>query len=124
MKRRVQHVTNGTTGECLGVQVWLWCSGCDHVHRFVFACPEHGRPKGPVWEGDPWSDPPNYPPTGSSSNSLLTHSYNKEKGEMRCHSFVKNGQWEFLSDCTHELRGFHDLPDLPDWLEGEEYERV
>lgn len=23
--------------------------------------------------------------------------------DYRCHSFVKDGQWQFLGDCTHEL---------------------
>lgn len=25
--------------------------------------------------------------------------------EIRCHSFVRAGQWQFLSDCTHDLAG-------------------
>jgi len=41
--------------------------------------------------------------------------------EYRCHSFVRDGRIEFLSDCTHALKGQTvDLPDLPDWLFGEE----
>lgn len=32
-----------------------------------------------------------------------------------CHSFVRNGVIEFLSDCTHALKGQH-VP-LPDWPE-------
>lgn len=23
----------------------------------------------------------------------------------RCHSYIHDGQWQFLSDCTHELAG-------------------
>lgn len=38
-------------------------------------------------------------------------------GEHRCHSYVRNGHVEFLSDCTHELAGQTvELPDLPDWI--------
>lgn len=34
-----------------------------------------------------------------------------------CHSFVRNGKIEFLSDCTHELAGQTiELPEL-DWSE-------
>lgn len=35
----------------------------------------------------------------------------------QCHSFIKNGQWQFLSDCAHELAG-QTVPmvPLPDWL--------
>jgi len=33
----------------------------------------------------------------------------------RCHSFVKDGHIEFLSDCTHDKAGQTvPLPDLPD----------
>jgi hypothetical protein len=34
-----------------------------------------------------------------------------------CHSFLRNGVFEFLSDCTHEHAGQHvPMPDLPDWF--------
>jgi hypothetical protein len=35
----------------------------------------------------------------------------------RCHSFVRNGHIEFLSDSTHALAGQTvQLPPLPEWL--------
>lgn len=34
-----------------------------------------------------------------------------------CHSYLRNGIWEFLSDCTHSLAGKHvPAPELPDWV--------
>lgn len=46
--------------------------------------------------------------------SILTK-YGTEK-ELICHSFLRGGVFEFLSDCTHSLVGKHvDMPDLPDW---------
>lgn len=39
-----------------------------------------------------------------------------------CHSYLKVGVFQFLDDCTHELRGYYvDMPDLPQWFldEGE-----
>lgn len=33
--------------------------------------------------------------------------------DMVCHSFVRNGRIEFLSDCTHELAG--QTVELPRW---------
>lgn len=33
-----------------------------------------------------------------------------------CHSFLRNGVWEFLGDCAHALRGAHPLQPLPEWL--------
>lgn len=37
----------------------------------------------------------------------------KDRDDKCCHSFIKNGVWEFLNDCTHELAGQH-VP-VPDW---------
>ena len=34
------------------------------------------------------------------------------KGTRFCHSYVRNGQWEFLDDCTHELAG-RTVPMIP-----------
>ena len=31
-----------------------------------------------------------------------------------CHSFVTDGRINFLGDCTHALRGWHDLAAWPD----------
>lgn len=34
-----------------------------------------------------------------------------------CHSFIRNGVWEFLQDCAHPLAGQHvPMVPLPDWL--------
>ncbi len=36
-----------------------------------------------------------------------------DSGPSRCHSFLRDGSLEFLSDCTHALAG-QTVP-LPDW---------
>lgn len=39
---------------------------------------------------------------------------------FRCHSFLKAGVFEFLTDSTHDLSGqFVPIPDLPDWFVNE-----
>lgn len=105
----VGHATNGSTGECLGITVRLWCPGCDGLHMPRFRCPEHGGPAtGPVWDGDPHSDP------FTMSPSYLVH---PTEISPLCHSFVREGHWEFLGDCEHALAGqVVPLPPLPDWL--------
>jgi len=110
MKTRVTHVVQHGSGECLGINVWLWCPGCNQAHAPRFRCPDHGGPTaGPVWDGDPYSDP------FTMSPSLLVHAAGNVS--PRCHSFVRNGMWQFLDDCTHEMRGQQvPLMDLPDWL--------
>lgn len=105
----VRHLTMHETGECLGKSVWLFCPGCQSLHMPRFRCPDHGGPKeGPVWEGDPYSSP------FTMSPSLLIY---KTAVSPQCHSFIRNGQWEFLGDCTHSLANQTvPLEPLPDWL--------
>lgn len=109
----VRHASHGTTGECLGLSVHLWCPGCQQLHAPTFRCPEHGGPAtGPTWEGDPQSDPFSMEP------SLLV---NGGKRPDRCHSFIRGGQWQFLGDCDHALAGQTvPLEPLPDWLANRE----
>lgn len=65
---------------------------------------------------------PNHPPSwdwnGGLENPSLSPSILTRIGEGRvCHSFLRDGIFEFLSDCTHELVGMKvEMPDLPDWL--------
>lgn len=93
------------------------CPGCKELHGVRVA--QTGE-KGPVWE---WN--------GSLSRPTLTPSLlvrgtrptpeglaMMERGDplpagvdrypcrdFVCHSFVRDGRIQFLSDCTHELRG-------------------
>lgn len=65
---------------------WMaYCPGCDEYHVFDERWTMTGTP-----------DNPSFTPS-----LLVTH----PDGSDRCHSFLKNGQWEFLSDCHHELAG-------------------
>ena len=41
-----------------------------------------------------------------------------EGGATVCHSFVRDGRIEYLSDCTHALAG--QTVDLPDWPIGDD----
>jgi hypothetical protein len=103
----VRHTSYYGTDRCLGLRVHLWCPGCQELHAPTFRCPEHGGPAdGPVWDGDPYSEPFSMEP------SLLVDS-----GRDTCHSFIRNGQWQFLTDCVHALAGQTvPLEPLPDWL--------
>jgi hypothetical protein len=38
---------------------------------------------------------------------------------ITCHSYIRDGQWQFLTDCTHSLSG--QTVDIPDWPHGENY---
>jgi uncharacterized protein DUF6527 len=88
---------------------WLWCPGCDEAHRPVSRLPETpvDYPR-PTWDYDGNEERPTFDP------SLMVHLDSEGK---RCHSYIRAGRWEFLSDCWHALAGQTvDLPPLPDWL--------
>jgi hypothetical protein len=51
------------------------------------------------------------------SPSMLARSdYGEERMPHVCHSFVRDGRIQYLSDCTHSMAGQTvDLPDLEEW---------
>ena len=73
------------------------CPGCGCLH-FV----QTGQPTrflNIVWGFNGDLDKPTVTPS-----ILITSSW-QGKEESRCHSFVRNGNIEFLNDCTHEMAG-------------------
>lgn len=83
----------------------LWCPGCDSLHGVYLEGPDGYRPD-TCWEWDGDLERPTVTP------SILVHS-------PRCHSFVRTGQWVFLTDSEHSLAGQTvDLVPLPDWMVG------
>jgi hypothetical protein len=75
----------------------MWCPGCESVHAID-----------ETWQFDGNLDAPTFSP------SLLVQ-YGSRPGDKRCHSFVRAGHWEFLSDCTHALAGqTHPMQDIPE----------
>lgn len=73
----------GSDGDVLGV----WCPGCDDPHMIPVQGPR-------AWQWDGNVEAPTFSP------SLLVRG-----GERVCHSHVRAGRFEFLSDCTHALAG-------------------
>lgn len=90
------------------------CPGCDDIHQI-----RAGGANAWTWNGD--LEHPTFNPsvkvTGvqrpeDSSFHKTKHTVAPGK-ETVCHSWVSNGQIEFLGDCTHELAG--QTLDLPPW---------
>lgn len=65
------------------------CPGCKGLH----ALNVYNRDK-PIWVFNGDEDKPTFSP------SIVA----KHEGQV-CHSFIKEGKWEFLADSTHALRG-------------------
>lgn len=72
-------------------QLHYWCLGCGYEHAF--------SPNVHKFNGD--FDNPTVTPS-------LLHT-----GEFICHSFIKDGKIQYLSDCYHSLKGQTvELPDI------------
>jgi hypothetical protein len=81
----------------------MWCPACATLHEVNSGWTFNGDMEKPTFSPSilvTWSD----------------HEGNKIKGK-RCHSFLRDGIWQFLSDCTHDKAGMNvAMVDLPDWL--------
>jgi hypothetical protein len=94
------------------------CPGCNELHGSINVGPRvDGRPKW-EWNGD--EERPTLSPSvlirsghyADPNTESCWCTYNKEHPEKKrsfqcgvCHSFVREGQIQFLSDCTHGLAG-------------------
>jgi hypothetical protein len=94
-----------------GGSLGFWCPGCKQMHVVS---------SGWTFSGD--YDRPTFSPsvlvTGRDFTSAGRAAYEAwcaaghsppgpqfESADTRCHSFVRDGRIEFLSDCTHALAG-------------------
>lgn len=86
-----------------GGRLMFWCPGCNEAHVV-----------GPSWSFNGNFDRPTFSP------SVLVHGVQRltedeyqrvmagekiEPRPLRCHSFVTDGQIQFLGDCTHAMAG-------------------
>jgi len=87
----------------------IWCPGCasrENWGGLHWLPVSDTQGKRPVWQ---WN--------GDLVNvglepSILTRGH----PDFVCHSFLRNGQWQFLSDSTHPLAGQTvSIEHLPDW---------
>lgn len=97
-----------------GGAILFWCPGCDSAHVVHV-----GEGPGPRWgyNGDP--EKPTFTPSIKvtwPANPNAAHGFEEWRKERICHSFVREGQIQFLGDCTHALAG-QTVP-LPPFDEG------
>jgi len=106
-----------------GGLVMFWCPGCEGAHAV--------RVEGPgAWGFNGNADRPTFTPSVlvRSGHHVPGHtgdcwcSFEARTGRKPsftcdvCHSFVTDGQIQFLGDCTHEMAG-QTVP-LPEWPAG------
>lgn len=88
---------------CEGGRLMFWCPGCDEAHVI-----------GPSWSFNGDYDRPTFSPSVkvTGKRRITDEEYERimagetvEIPDMCCHSFVTDGQIQFLVDCTHALAG-------------------
>lgn len=95
-----------------GGRLLFWCPGCDGAHQV-----QVGEGPGPRWGFNGDYDRPTLTPSVLVRGTRIERDERgKWTGEwicgangapipMVCHSFVRDGQIQFLNDCTHSLAG-------------------
>ncbi|HEV7337006.1 MAG TPA: DUF6527 family protein [Bosea sp. (in: a-proteobacteria)] len=82
-----------------GGRLLFWCPGCDGAHQV-----QVGDGPGPRWGFDGNYDRPTLTPSINVTYNGLDAGRDGAPPSV-CHSFVRDGQIQFLSDCTHALAG-------------------
>ena len=88
-----------------GAKRLIWhCPGCDQAHGVPVSGP------GPqVWH---WNESEELPTL--SPSILVRFPWGDPPQQRVCHSFMRDGRLQFLSDCTHALAGQTvDVPEFP-----------
>lgn len=89
--------------QTLGSTLYFMCPGCKSYHHLNRT----------IWTFNEDFDKPTFSP----SVLVTTEAYKDADFDIpasRCHSFVREGRIEFLSDCSHKLAGQTiELPELP-----------
>ncbi len=90
-----------------GGRIAFWCPGCKCAHQ-VRINPDVGS--GPVWMWNQCTDAVTLEPSVHVNPPGPYHRSNV----VVCHSFVREGRIQFLTDSTHPLKGQTvPLPDFP-----------
>lgn len=96
----------------------FWCPGCER-YRDGDPEPAGGLHMLPI-SGDP-SRRPTWTFDGNLKRPTLSPSiltkFTLAEIPFVCHSFLRNGVFEFLGDCTHKYANQKvPIPPLPDWV--------
>ena len=83
------------------------CPACGFEHSFGVDLEGHGRHKDKdVWTFDGDYDKPTFSP------SMLSNQGEVQAGHPVCHSFLRDGVWQFLGDSSHGMAG-QSIPMIP-----------
>lgn len=90
----------------------FWCPGCDTYHGIR---DKQAKGSGAKWDFNGDMEGPTFEPSYLTGMPKSDGKGNIERFAIqRCHSYIRNGMIEFLSDCHHKLAGQTvPLPNLP-----------
>jgi len=77
----------------------FWCPGCERIHG-IHTVENANGDSNPVWSFNGDMDKPTFSPS-----LLCRYTYGPNKEKRVCHSFIRDGVWEYLNDCTHKFAG-------------------
>ena len=83
---KVTHIISDKDGTIVGYKIM--CPACKWTHLFDKRWSFNGR-----------FDKPTFKP------SMLVNKDSSNKAVPKCHSYVTDGEIQFLSDCTHDMKG-------------------
>lgn len=95
-----------------------FCPGCKATHLIYVDKP---RRNGAQWSFDGNAEAPTFSPSlHIRTGRAVDPNYEPEPDDPPevCHSFIRNGQWEFCSDSTHDFAGMT-VPLPSNWWEKE-----
>lgn len=96
----------------------IWCPGCgldDGPGLHMIPVESHSGPWW-QWNGDLVNVTLEPSVKTEWANPELPMVHEHPRGQFVCHSFLRDGQWQFLADSTHALAGQTvPMTPLPDW---------
>jgi hypothetical protein len=86
------------------------CPGCDEIHAVYTKKSPKSKSNVPIWSFNQDIEKP----TVSPSLLLWRDPFpGRDLPPYRCHSYIREGKIQFLSDCTHKFKGQTvELPDI------------
>ena len=102
-----------------GAHLCLWCPACEDSHVVGVDGPE------PRWEWNGSLESPTVSPSIKVTGVQWAPGEHFHKprhlvapgAQTVCHSYLREGRWQFLPDSTHQLAGRTvDMVPLPDWI--------
>jgi hypothetical protein len=83
-------------------ELTFWCEGCKEFHHINDSKTEIANAN--VWEFNGDFEHPTINPSILITSRKFNQKTNQYEN-IRCHSFIKNGEIQYLHDCTHSLKG-------------------